>query len=50
MKTLLETLWDFACTVALWFALVIAFFLGLILLGITFKVIVNAFMTGYRLL
>lgn len=50
MKTLLETLWDFACTVALWFALVIVFFLGLFLMGFTFKIIANAFMAGYYIL
>ena len=50
MKSLLETLWDFACTVVLWFALIFAFFIGLFLMGLTFKVIANAFMAGYYLL
>jgi hypothetical protein len=50
MKLLLESIWDFVCTVVLWFALVFGFFIGLFLIGATFKFIVNVFMAGYNLL
>ena len=50
MKSLLKTLWDLACLLALWFALIFGFFIGLFLMGLTFKVIANAFMAGYYLL
>ena len=50
MKTLKQEIWDLTCTTVQWFALVIAFFIGLFLMGITFKVIANAFLAGYHLL
>jgi hypothetical protein len=50
MKLLLEGLWDFICTVVLWFALVSAFFIGLFLMGFTFRFITNIFMAGYQFL
>jgi hypothetical protein len=50
MKLLLQAMWDLFCTVILWFGLILAFFVGLFLLGLTFKIIANAFMAGYHLL
>jgi hypothetical protein len=50
MKLLLEGIWDFICTVVLWFALIFGFFIGLFLVGVTFKIIINAFLLGYYLL
>ena len=49
MKLLLETIWDFICTCFVWFALVLGFFIGLFLMGVTFKFISNIFMAGYNL-
>ena len=50
MNLLLETIWDFVCTVSLWVAFFVAFIVGLFLLGLTFKFLGNVFMAGYRLL
>jgi hypothetical protein len=49
MKFFLESIWDFICTVVLWFALVLGFFIGLFLMGVTLKFISNVFMAGYNL-
>jgi hypothetical protein len=50
MKFFLESIWDFICTVVLWFAIILAFFAGLFLMGVTFKIITTTFMVGYYLL
>jgi hypothetical protein len=50
MRLLLESIWDFICTVVLWFALVFGFFIGLFFMGITAGFIANVFMAGYKLL
>jgi hypothetical protein len=50
MKLFLEIVWDFVCTCFLWFALVFGFFIGLFLMGLTFKFIANVFLAGYHLL
>jgi hypothetical protein len=50
MKLFLEGIWDFICTVVLWFAIILAFFVGLFLMGATFKIITTTFMVGYYLL
>jgi hypothetical protein len=50
MNLLLETIWDFVCTVSLWVAFFVAFIFGLFLLGLTFKFLGNVFMAGYYLL
>ena len=50
MNIFLESIWDLVCTIFLWFGLVFAFFIGLFLIGLTFKILVNTFMAGYYLL
>jgi hypothetical protein len=50
MKFFLESIWDFICTVVLWFAIIFAFFAGLFLMGVTFKIITTTFMVGYYIL
>jgi hypothetical protein len=50
MNIFLQSIWDFVYTVILWFGLVLAFFVGLFLMGMTFKILVNTFMAGYYLL
>lgn len=50
MSLFLETIWDFVCTVSLWSAFVVAFCVGLFLLGLIFKFLGNVFMAGYLFL
>jgi hypothetical protein len=50
MNLLLETIWDFVCTVSLWVAFFVAFIVGLFLLGLILKFLGNVFMAGYRFL
>jgi hypothetical protein len=50
MNIFLQSIWDLACTIILWFGLILTFFVGLFLIGITFKILVNTFMAGYYLL
>jgi hypothetical protein len=50
MNIFLQSIWDLVCTIILWFGLILAFFVGLFLIGITFKILVNTFMAGYYLL
>ena len=41
---------DIMYQIVLWFALVVAFFVGLFLAGFTFGIMSNFFMAGFRLL
>jgi hypothetical protein len=50
MNIFLQSIWDLGCTIILWFGLILTFFVGLFLIGITFKILVNTFMAGYYLL
>jgi hypothetical protein len=50
MNIFLQSIWDLFCTIILWVGLVLAFFVGLFLMGITLKIFVNTFMAGYHLL
>jgi hypothetical protein len=50
MKKFLTDLWDLVYQIILWFVLVIAFFVGLFLMGLTFGFLSNVFMAGYRFL
>jgi hypothetical protein len=50
MKKFLTDLWDLIYQIILWFALIIAFFVGLFLMGFTFRFISNVFMAGYQFL
>jgi hypothetical protein len=50
MNIFLQSIWDLFCTIFLWFGLVLTFFIGLFLIGLTFKILVNTFMAGYYLL
>lgn len=50
MKSFLEEAWDIVYQIFLWFALVIGFFIGLFLMGITFGFLTNVFMAGFKLL
>jgi hypothetical protein len=50
MNLILETIWDFVCTVSLWVAFFVAFIFGLFLLGLTLKFFCNVFLAGYYLL
>jgi hypothetical protein len=50
MNIFLQSIWDFVCTIVLWFSLIFAFFVGLFLVGLTFGFLSNVFMAGYRFL
>jgi hypothetical protein len=50
MKEILKAICELLYEIFLWFGLVLAFFVGLFLMGITLKVLVNTFMAGYYLL
>lgn len=50
MNIFFQSIWDLTCTIILWFGFVLAFFVGLFLMGIAFKILVNTFMAGYYLL
>jgi uncharacterized membrane protein (DUF106 family) len=50
MKEMLEAIGGLLYEIFLWFALVIAFFIGVFLMGITLGFLSNVFMAGFRLL
>ena len=50
MNIFLQSIWDLVGTIILWFGLILTFFVGLFLMGMTFKVIANAFMAGYHII
>ena len=50
MNIFLQSILDLIWTIVLWFGFILAFFVGLFLMGITFKFLVNTFMAGYYLL
>jgi hypothetical protein len=50
MNIFLQSIWDLVGTIILWFGLILTFFVGLFLIGITFKILVSTFMAGYYLL
>jgi hypothetical protein len=50
MKEILKAVGELLYEIFLWFGLVLAFFIGLFLMGLTFKILVNTFMAGYYLL
>ena len=50
MNIFLQSIWDLVCTIILWFGLVLTFFVGLFLMGLTLKFLVTTFMAGYYLL
>jgi len=50
MRTFLESVWDIAHQLILWFTLIIGFFIGLFLMGFVTGFFINIFMAGFRFL
>ena len=50
MKEIFKIIAELLYQIFLWFALIFAFFVGLFLMGLTFKIIITTFMVGYYLL